>query len=113
MDQTYKIQKCGVSQCRTCPFIVNCNYFYSNSTGVKYFPLTNGQIVLNCKSENIIYLIFCKICNFQYIGETKNRLQTRFSGHKTNIKSGKSCQLVHKHFLEEGHGLSNYRIIPV
>ena len=113
MDRTYKIQKCGVSQCRTCPFIVNCNYFYSNSTGVKYFPLTNGQIVLNCKSENIIYLIFCKICNFQYIGETKNRLQTRFSGHKTNINSGKSCQLVHKHFLEEGHGLSNCRIIPI
>ena len=112
MEQ-FKINKCGDSRCKTCPFVEKCNYFYSNSTGVKYFPRTNGQIKLNCKSDNIIYLIYCKICNFQYIGETKNRLQTRFNGHKSNIKSGTSCQLVHKHFQEGGHGLLNCKVIPI
>ena len=109
----YKIKKCGVSRCRTCPFLDECNFFNSNSTGLKYFPRTSGEESLNCKSENIIYLIYCKTCNFQYIGETKNRLQTRFNGHKSNIKMGNSCQLVHKHFQEDCHGLRNCRIIPI
>ena len=107
------IQKCGVRSCRTCPFIEECNSFVSNSTGVRFLPKVNGLTSLNCKSENVIYMIFCKICNFQYIGETKNRLQTRFSGHRSSIKSKTSCQLIHKHFEENGHGLSNCRIIPI
>ena len=107
------IQKCGVGNCRTCPFIEECNHFVSNSTGNRFLPNTNGLTSLNCKSENVIYMIFCKICNLQYIGETKNRLQTRFSGHKSSIKSNTSCQLIHKHFEESGHNLSNCRIIPI
>ena len=110
---TTKIKKCGVRSCRTCPYLEESNSFFSNSTGERYFPMMGGESFLNCKSENIIYLISCRICNFQYVGETKNRLQTRFSGHKNNIKSGTSCQLVHKHFQEDGHGLSNCKIIPI
>ena len=109
----HKIQKCGVGSCRTCPFLEECSFFNSNSTGLKYFPRTSGEESLNCKSENIIYLIYCKTCNFQYIGETKNRLQTRFSGHRSNIRMGNSCQLVHKHFQDDCHGLGNCRIIPI
>ena len=113
MDLNYKIKKCGVSSCRTCPYLEECNFFFSNSTGGKYFPRTSGSEFLNCKSENIIYLISCKVCNFQYVGETKNRLQTRFSGHRTSIRKGDSGQFVHKHFHEDCHGLSNCRIIPI
>ena len=108
-----KIRKCGVRGCYTCPFLEECNFFNSNSTGLKYFPRTSGAEYLNCKSENIIYLIYCKICNFQYVGETKNRLQTRFSDHRSKIRSGKSCQLVHKHFQEDCHGVRNCKIIPI
>ena len=107
------ITKCGVGQCRTCPFVEECNFFRSNTTGVRFFPKVNGHYPLDCKSENIVYMIFCKRCNFQYIGETKNRLQTRFSSHRSSIKSGTSCQLIHKHFEENGHGLVNCRIIPI
>ena len=58
-------------------------------------------------------MIFCKICNIQYIGETKQRLQRRFSNHKTNINGKKSGQFVHKHFEESGHGIANLRVIPI
>ena len=111
MDTT--IKKCGSRICRTCPYIEECNFFISNSTGVKFFPKTNGHNPLNCKTQNLVYMIFCKCCNFQYIGETKNRLQTRFSGHKSSIKSGNFCQVIHKHFEEGGHGFNNIRIIPI
>ena len=110
---TPKITKCGVSSCRTCEHIEECNFFISNTTGVRYRPLNIDVNPLNCKSENIVYLIFCKICHFQYVGETKNRLQTRFNKHRSDIRLGKSCQIVHKHFEQTGHGLINCRIIPI
>ena len=113
MDSFKKLQKCGVRRCRTCPYLVEANFFQSNSNGKKYFPRTSGTEFLNCKTENIVYLMTCKLCGFQYIGETKNPLHIRFSGHRNSIKSGKSGQLVHKHFHENCHGLSNCNIIPI
>ena len=113
MDQTFKIKKCGGSRCGTCQFVYDCNFFFSNSTKTRFCPKLAGLSLLNCKTENIIYLISCKLCQFQYVGETKNRLQKRFSGHKNSIKKGDSGQIVHKHFQEDGHGLSNCSIIPI
>ena len=107
------IQKCGARRCCTCPYIEECSFFSSNSTGARFRPKGAGQNILTCKSENIIYMIFCKICNIQYIGETKNRLHQRFNGHRSGIKGKKSGQIIHKHFEEGGHGLSNCRILPI
>ena len=59
---TTKIKKCGVRSCRTCPYLEESNSFFSNSTGERYFPMMGGESFLNCKSENIIYLISCRIC---------------------------------------------------
>ena len=113
MDSYKKIQKCGAPICRTCPYLEETNFFQSSTNGKKYFPGTNSENLLNCKSENIIYLMRCKLCGFQYIGETKNRLHIRFNSHRNRIKSNKSGQLVHKHFQENCHGLANCIIIPI
>ena len=113
MDNTNKIKKCGSRRCGTCPYLDECNFFYSNSTRNRYFPKTGSLDSLDCKTENIVYLISCKICNIQYIGETKNSLQKRFSGHRSSIRKGTSGQLIHKHFQEDCHGLSNCSIFPI
>ena len=42
---------------------------------------------INCQSSNIIYLITCTTCGIQYVGQTKNRLLTRFQGHHFDIKN--------------------------
>ena len=34
---------------------------------------------------NLIYLITCNNCGIQYVGQTKNRLLTRFQGHFNDI----------------------------
>ena len=112
MDNIYT-KKCGSSMCRTCLHFEECDSFISNTTGQKYKPKNYEGGYLDCRSENIVYLIFCRVCRFQYVGETKNRLQTRFSKHKSDIRSGKSCQIIHKHFEESGHGLENCRILPI
>ena len=113
MNSQTKTKKCSVVSCRTCPYFEECDFFVSNSTGERFCPILRNNHNLNCKTENVVYLIFCKICNFQYIGETKNRLQTRFSGHRNSIKSGKSGQLIHGHFQDDCHGIGNCRILPI
>ena len=107
------IKKCNGRFCGTCPFLEEKNFFHSNSTGQRHKPSTADQDFLTCKSENIIYMIYCQVCNIQYIGETKQKLIRRFSNHKTNINGKKSGQVVHKHFEESGHGISNLRVIPI
>ena len=109
----FKIKKCGSNRCRTCSHIEECNFFFSNTTGQRYKPKICDGGSLDCRSENIIYLMFCKVCNFQYVGETKNRLQTRFSKHKSDIRSGNACQIIHKHFEESGHGIDNCKVLPI
>ena len=110
---TYKIQKCGARRCGTCPFVDNSNNFFSSSINLKCYPNTAGLAYLNCKTENVVYLISCKVCNFQYVGETKNSIQKRFSGHRSSIRKGESNQLIHKHFQEDCHGISNCSIFPI
>ena len=51
-------------------------------------------------SKNCVYLIRCKQCGMQYVGETQNSLLTRFTQHKYNIgkKNNTHIPLV-KHFI--------------
>ena len=82
-------KKCGSGMCRACPYMEECDFFSSNSTGQRYRPKNSNGGFLDCRSENIVYLIFCRVCHFQYVGETVNCLQTRFSQHKSNINSAR------------------------
>lgn len=68
----------------------------------------NGNVFLSlCKgtprSKNCVYLISCKKCGIQYVGETGNTLLTRFTQHRYNIlhKKNTHTYLV-KHFLSHG-----------
>ena len=57
----------------------------------------NSKIHVNCQSSNLIYLITCKNCSIQYVGQTKNCLLTRFQGHYFDIKS-QNDTTVSRHF---------------
>ena len=57
---------------------------------------------ISCKSHNLIYCITCKVCNKQYIGQTKNRIQDRFKGHFNNIRNN-DLHPIGKHFNEKDH----------
>ena len=108
-----KIEKCSLGRCSTCPYLKECNDFHSNATNVRHEPILKSCVSLNCTTENVIYLISCRLCNIQYVGETRNSIQRRFTGHRFDIESGKSNQLIHHHFHRGNHGLSNCEIIPI
>lgn len=57
----------------------------------------------NCKIKGIIYLITCKKCNFQYVGETGRTLKDRMMEHIRNVKNKKLNTKLVQHYNSEGH----------
>ena len=74
--------RCVTCQEHTCTCILESDSFKSHTTGAHH--KIRGHIT--CTTSNIIYLISCRICGIQYIGETKNSLKKRFYGHKSTVK---------------------------
>ena len=99
---------CLSSRCKTCPFISETHYFSSNFTNKRY-PI---QEHLTCESSNIIYLISCKKCPKQYLGESKNKLRTRFNAHRSDIKLKKD-KPVSNHFNLDDHSLDDLILTPI
>ena len=110
---TYKIQKCLHRGCKTCNFIKEDILFMCTNTHQVFWPILNTEPFLSCTTRGVIYLMSCKLCGLQYVGETKNSTQKRFNGHRSSIRRNKSNQLVHQHFNEACHGLDNITIQPI
>ena len=74
---------------------------------------------LNCKSNNVVYLITCKKCSLQYVGSTITKFRLRFDNHKSRIRKHEMLgqaeeladDLLYRHFGSGGHsGLSDVKI---
>ena len=100
---------CGKPRCECCLYINTASEFGSTHT-TSEFTITG---MLNCNSKNIVYLIECKRCNEQYVGETSNTLRARITQHISNIN--RYCNTsVAEHFNQLGHdGIMDMQITPV
>ena len=63
---------------------------------------------LNCDDKCLIYLLKCKVCKKQYVGETKDAFRLRRNNYKDNgrkFERNESCmqQHLYQHFYSEGH----------
>ena len=68
--------------CLTCPILsLPSKLTLENNT---YFLFQGGS----CKSEDIIYLCVCKLCNDFYIGQTITPLNIRMNGHRAHFRDG-------------------------
>ena len=54
--------------------------FTSAATGDKF----SARVSAICKTSNIIYLIQCRKCKMQYVGETENPLHLRMNEHRSD-----------------------------
>ena len=67
---------------------------------------------MNCGMKNVIYLISCKKCGIQYVGETSQALRSRFNNHRNRLKG--LCGLYpYQHFNSNGHTLEDITIMPI
>ena len=97
---------CGGSRCLTCQHIQTGTTVRS-STG----RIHQVRATATCKTRNVIYLIECKCCRLQYVGETKNPLHIRLNGHRNDIKHHNIEKPVAAHFCSPNHTLSDFTIM--
>ena len=98
---------CSIKRCATCKFVKNETTFKSSSTNLSYISPADTD----CGSRNVIYLVTCKICQKQYVGQTGRTLRERFSRHKTSILCG-TPNTLWEHFSLHG-GLQSVQIQPI
>ena len=67
---------------------------------------------MNCGTKNVIYLISCRKCAVQYVGETSQTLRCRFNNHRSGLKQLCGLYLYH-HFSSDGHTLDDISIMPI
>ena len=67
---------------------------------------------MNCGTKSDIYLISCKKCGVQYVGETSKTLRCRFSNHRNRLKQLCGLYLYH-HFSSNDHTLDDISIMPI
>ena len=105
------VVRCGGSRCKTCKHLVVGNSFASNVTGKSYnISCPRGSI--SCGIKNVIYVISCKKCGVQYVGETSQTLRGRFNNHRNRLKQLCGLYLYHD-FNSDGHSLDDINIMPI
>ena len=82
--------RCEARRCKTCPILVTTDTFTSSVTGERF----NLKLRASCKTSNIIYLIQCRRCGLQYVGETGQPLHYRMNGHRFDISHGQLTNLL-------------------
>ena len=63
-------------------------------------------------TKNVIYLISCRKCAVQYVGETSQTLRCRFNNHRSRLKQLCGLYLYH-HFSSDSHTLDDISIMPI
>lgn len=102
-------QTCASKRCKTCPTHAHdCTKITSTKTRETFIIHDK----LTCSSTNIIYLITCRNCKLQYVGETGRSLRDRLTQHKSNILN-KTDSNISKHFSSTNHSFLDIHITAI
>ena len=97
---------------RKCNNDVYCNYIMTGdhvkATASSYHHQITTKVT--CTSSNIIYLITCRKCLMQYVGETSRRLKDRFAEHQGYVRNKDLTMATGQHFNNRGHSIYDMQI---
>ncbi|CAN8013568.1 unnamed protein product [Ixodes persulcatus] len=97
---------CQTPRCEICEYVETTNLVTSANSDFS-FKITGN---LNCGTRNVIYLLRCKLCNMDYIGQTSTSFRLRFNNHKSHVKSLPTLPFSKQMNLKE-HSIEKIRII--
>ena len=98
------------ARCKLDTYIADRASFVGQQTRNVYYLVVYS---LNCDSENVVYLITCKKCLKQYVGETKNPLRLTANNHLSSIRSN-LISLIAEHFALPDHSVKDhFEIMPI
>jgi len=99
---------CHSNRCKACNHIKTGSTF--ESTHNKRTFKIRGSI--NCKTRNLVYLVTCRKCHQQYVGETSRSLADRINDHLSAIRLRKPTP-TGLHFNTAGHGIRDFQIMGI
>ena len=83
MDNAGGSELCGKGTCQVYDHIITTNTFTTIACG-EVFKIQSGP--LNCNSENLLYLLRCKICDdTPCVGKDETKLRLRFDGWEVTL----------------------------
>ena len=111
-ENTPTSSTCGRRRCSHCVSINTGNQFSSHVTGDNFYLRQST----NCKTENVIYLISCKKCNLQYVGQTSQPVSRRMNSHRfdiCNFEDPLFSSTVATHFNSDHHSICDFSFMPI
>ena len=107
ISSIYDSDPCSRQNCTWCPKINTHRRIKSTITKERHKKLLHE--LTDCETSCIIYLITCKDCHKQYVGETKRSFRTRLSEHDRDVRLQKDTNVA-RHFNTHGHDWPNSRL---
>ncbi|XP_052280086.1 uncharacterized protein LOC127877843 isoform X4 [Dreissena polymorpha] len=105
--------QCNRPRCTHCNNISICSSFNISVTGLSY----DLRYDVDCTSRNVIYLITCKNCNKQYVGQINQNVSRRMNSHRFDIKYCSINPISHvaTHFgsTDNDCTLSDFSFVPI
>ena len=102
-------KKCDRPRCKTCPTLVESAQFTSTTTGRSF----DIKFSSNCKTSNVVYVIQCKKCGKQCVGETEQPLNERMNNHHVDVRHNRTEKPVALHFNSPGHTLDDIQVMVI
>ena len=105
-------QACDRRRCSHCKNIIKTDVFTSTCTQNSF----NLRFSTDCTSQNVIYLIECKRCNKQYVGQTNQQVSKRMNSHRFDINNYDSegyATNVALHFNSNSHSIADFSFLPI
>ena len=101
------MKKCN--NCAACQIIKEGQTIKSSQTKFKIYV----NIAANCLTANCIYMLGCKKCPQQYIGESERSPKERFLEHKGYVSNNMLNKATGAHFNQKGHRITDMEISVV
>lgn len=101
--------KCNGVHCRACNYITPTANFTSSHNKRTY--RVHGNV--NCRTTNVIYLITCRHCNLQYVGQTSRSLADRINDHLSYVRTRKTNTPTGLHFNLPGHNINDLQFVGI
>src|SRR5579872_6995483 len=102
-------KKCVKPQCLMCVNNTKSTRTFSSKQNKRQFKIAQD---MTCTTENLIYVITCRKCGIQYVGETGRGLKDRLYNHKSDIKT-KEKTPISIHFNSENHSGLDLEMIGI
>ena len=106
----FNVTKCDRRHCTHCSTINESNLFTRTTTSTVH-KIHND---LSCTSTDVTYLITCKKCKAQYVGQTHQKCANRMNSHKYYIAHFPDILTnVSDHFNSPGHSVQDFSFMPI